>query len=93
MSGPTILRRRPAWYGNVSNVAMLKGSRQGIVTRIQPVSIHGQVSLDVFWTDPDDPEGEIRHCRVGSESVPRHLEPGDRVTMHYLMGMVTDIRK
>ena len=44
---------------------MLKGSRVAIIKRIQPISIHGQVSLDVFWTDPDDPEGEIRHARVG----------------------------
>ena len=72
---------------------MLKGTRQGVVSRIQPVSIHGQVSLDVFWVDPEDPEGEIRHARVGSEAAPRSLEPGDKVTMHYLMGMVTEISK
>jgi hypothetical protein len=72
---------------------MLKGTRQGVVNRIQPISIHGQVSLDVFWVDPEDPEGEIRHARVGAESAPRHLEPGDHVTMHYLMGMVTEISK
>ena len=72
---------------------MLKGTRDGVVNRIQPISIHGQISLDVFWTDPDDPEGEIRHARVGSESAPRDLEPGDRVVMHYLMGMVTEITR
>jgi hypothetical protein len=72
---------------------MLKGTRQGVISRIQPVSIHGQLSLDVFWVDPEDPEGEIRHARVGSEAVPRDLEPGDTVTMHYLMGIVTEIRK
>jgi hypothetical protein len=72
---------------------MLKGTRQGIIKRIQPVSIHGQVSLDVFWTDPEDPEEEIRHARVGPESSPRDLEAGDKVTMHYLMGSVTQITK
>jgi hypothetical protein len=70
---------------------MLKGTRQGIVHRIQPVSIHGQISLDVFWIDPDDPEGEIRHARVGSEATPRQMEVGDHVTLHFLMGMVTEI--
>lgn len=70
---------------------MLKGTRTAIVHRIQPISIHGQVSLDVFWTDPEDPEGEIRHARVGDEAVPRNMQPGDRVTLHYLMGMVTEI--
>jgi hypothetical protein len=72
---------------------MLKGTRTGVVQRIQPVSIHGQVSFDIFWTDPDDPEGEIRHARVGPESTPRNLEPGDRVTMHYLMGTVTQVTR
>jgi len=72
---------------------MLKGSRQAIVQRIQPISIHGQISLDVFWLDPEDPEQEIRHARVGNESVPKNLDVGDTVTMHYLMGMVTQITK
>jgi hypothetical protein len=72
---------------------MLKGTRPAIVHRIQPISIHGQISLDVFWMDPEDPEQEIRHARVGDEAVPRGLDVGDRVTLHYLMGMVTQITK
>jgi len=72
---------------------MLKGTRSAVVKRIQPVSIHGQISLDVFWVDPEDPEEEVRHARVGNESVPRGLEVGDTVTMHYVMGMVTAITK
>jgi hypothetical protein len=72
---------------------MLKGTRTAIIRRIQPVSVHGQVSLDVFWVDPEDPEEEVRHSRVGDESVPRGMEAGDKVTMHYLMGVVTQITK
>ena len=44
-------------------------------------------------TDPDDPEGEIRHARVGDEMVPRDMAPGDRVELHYLLGAVTKITK
>ena len=72
---------------------MLKGSRPAIISRIQPISIHGQVSLDVFWTAPEDPEGEIRHARVGDEMVPRDMAPGDRVELHYMLGAVTKITK
>jgi hypothetical protein len=72
---------------------MLKGTRTGVINRVQPVSIHGQISLDVFWVDPDDPEEEIRHARVGAENAPRDLEAGDRVTLHYLMGTVTEITR
>lgn len=72
---------------------MLKGTRIGIIKRIQPISIHGQMSLDIAWVDPEDPEEEIRHARVGLESTPKSLEIGDRVTMHYLLGAVTQVTK
>ncbi len=72
---------------------MLKGSRAGIVKKVQPVSIHGQISLDVYFTDPDDPDGQVSLARIGPESVPRHLEAGDRVELHYLLGVVTQITK
>jgi hypothetical protein len=72
---------------------MLKGTKQGVVQRIQPMAVHGQVSLDVFWMDPEDPDQELRHARVGSEAVPRDLQVGDVVTLHYLMGMVTQITR
>jgi hypothetical protein len=72
---------------------MLKGSKPAIVRKIQPVSIHGQVSLDVYYNDPDDEQGQVRIARVGQESVPRDLEAGDTVELHYLVGTVTHITK
>jgi hypothetical protein len=72
---------------------MLKGSRPAIVKKIQPVSIHGQISLDVYLVDPQEPDGQVSLARVGPESVPRDLEPGDRVEVHYLLGVVTGISK
>ena len=58
---------------------MLKGTRTVRVTKIQPVSIHGQLSLDVYFIDPDDPQGQVSLARVGGESVPRNIEAGDNV--------------
>ena len=72
---------------------MLKGTKPGLVKKIQPVSIHGQLSLDVYFTDPDDPDGQVSLARVGPESVPRHLEAGDRVELHYMFGVVTQITR
>jgi hypothetical protein len=72
---------------------MLRGTRDVIIKRIQQVSIHGQISLDIMFVDPEDPEEELRHARVGNESVPRDMEPGDRVTLTYLLGAVTQITK
>ena len=72
---------------------MLKGSKTGIVKRIQPVSIHGQVSLDVYFTDAEDPDGQVSLARIGPEAVPRNLEAGDRVELHYMLGVVTQITR
>lgn len=72
---------------------MLKGSKPGIVKKIQPVSIHGQISLDVYFVDPDDQDGQVSLARVGPEAVPRALEPGDPVDLHYLVGVVTRITR
>ena len=72
---------------------MLKGTKEAVVQKIQPVSIHGQISLDVYYADPDDSQAQIRVARVGPESVPRNLEAGDRVTLHYLLGIVTQITR
>lgn len=72
---------------------MLKGTKAAIVKKIQPVSIHGQISLDVYYVDADDPEGQSSLARVGEESVPRGLDVGDRVTLHYVVGVVTHITR
>jgi hypothetical protein len=72
---------------------MLKGSKRAIVQKVQPVSIHGQVSLDVYYVEPDDSQGQVRVARVGEESVPRGLEAGDTVELHYVVGVVTHITR
>lgn len=72
---------------------MLKGSRPGLVKKVQPVSIHGQISLDVYFVDPEDPDGQVSIARIGPESVPRNLDAGDFVELHYLLGVVTSITK
>ena len=72
---------------------MLKGTKEATVTKVKPVSIHGQISLDVYFVDPDDAQGQVSLARIGPESVPKNLEAGDRVTLHYMLGVVTSITK
>ena len=72
---------------------MLKGTRDGILKRIQPVSIHGQVSCDVFFTDVEDPEGQTHLARLGPEAVASHLEPGDRIAVEYLVGVPVKVTR
>lgn len=67
---------------------MVKGTRDGILKRIQPTSIHGQVSWDVYFTDVEDPDGQVHVARVGPEAVMEHnIEPGDRIQVEYLVGV------
>jgi hypothetical protein len=72
---------------------MLKGTKEGLLKRIQPVSIHGQISWDVLFTDVDDPDGQTYVARLGPEAVADHLEPGDRIAIEYLVGVPVRITR
>ena len=72
---------------------MLKGTRDGILKRIQPMSVHGQISWDVFYTDAEDPDGQVHLARIGPESVAQNLEPGDRIRVEYLVGVAVKVTR
>jgi len=73
---------------------MLKGTRDGILKRVQPISVHGQVSWDVAFTDVDDPDAQPHVVRIGPEAVTDHnMEPGDRIQLEYLVGVVVRITR
>jgi hypothetical protein len=73
---------------------MLKGTRQGLLKKVQPVSIHGQVTWDVFFTEVDDPDGQITVARIGPEAViGNNLEPGDKIEVEYLVGVAVRVTR
>ena len=72
---------------------MLKGTRDAVLRKIQPVSIHGQLSVDIFFVDPDDPDGQVSVARLGPEAIPHNLQPGDRIKVEYLVGVATSVTK
>ena len=72
---------------------MLKGFREVVLRKIQPISIHGQVSWELYFTDPEDPRGLVQMARVGPEAVVEGLEPGDRIRLEYLLGTVTSVTR
>lgn len=72
---------------------MLRGVQVGVLTRLQPVSIHGQVFYDVHYVREDD-EGHVPQvARVGGEDVDQGLHPGDRVRLHILLNQVTRVER
>ena len=72
---------------------MLKGARDGILKRLQAISIHGQVSCDVFFTSLEEPEGQVHVARLGPEAVDGTLEPGDRIRVEYLVGTAVKVSR
>ena len=67
---------------------MLKGTREGVLKKVQPMSIHGQISWNVFFTDVEDPDGQVHVARIGPEAViGSNLEPGDRIQVEYVVGV------
>ena len=72
---------------------MLKGTRVAVLRKVQPISVHGQISWDVFFSDPDDLDGPLQMARVGPEAVERDLEPGDRIALEYLLGSVISVTR
>ncbi len=75
------------------DVLVLKGTRLAILRRVQPISIHGQVSCDVSFSDSDDPDGTVHTARVGPEAMTPGLGPGDSIRLEYLMGVVTSVTR
>jgi hypothetical protein len=73
---------------------MLKGTRNAVLKRIQPISIHGQASWEIVFTHLDDPEEQLHAARVGPEAIAGHaLEPGDRLQLEYLVGAVVKVTR
>jgi len=71
---------------------MLKGTRDAILKKIRPISIHGQISWEIVFTHEDDPEEQLHAARVGPEAIASaSLEPGDRVKLEYLVGVVVKV--
>ena len=73
---------------------MLKGTRDAVLRRIQPISIHGQPSWEIVFTHLDDPGEQLNAARVGPEAnVGQALEAGDRITVEYLVGVVVKVTR
>lgn len=72
---------------------MLKGSRDAVLHKVQPISIHGQLSYDVHYRFADEPDSHVRVARVGGEAIAPGLQDGDRVRLDFLVGVVTAVHR
>ena len=72
---------------------MLKGSRDAVLRKLQPISIHGQLSYDLHYTFVDEPDEQPRVARVGPEALAHGLQEGDRIRLDFLVGVVTHVHR
>ena len=72
---------------------MLKGSRDAVLRKMQPISIHGQLSYDLHYLCADELDGQTRVARVGPEAIAPGLQAGDRVRLDFLVGVVTAVHR
>ena len=72
---------------------MLRGSREAILHKMQPISIHGQLSYDLHYRFEDEPDSQMRVARVGPEAIDGGIQPGDRITLDFVIGVVTSVRR
>jgi hypothetical protein len=72
---------------------MLKGTRDVILQKVRPLSVHGQISWDIYFADADDPDGPVSVARIGPETAPQAVEPGDRLRLEYVLGAVVAVTR
>ena len=71
---------------------------------IQDVPIDGTMAIvgdinnvDVaegrYFTDAEDPDGQVNVARVGNEAVDSTIEPGDAIKLEYLVGQVIKVTR
>lgn len=68
------------------------GTQPGTLRAVQLVDIHGSRFWDLAYELESAP-GQVRQGRVGTESVYDAPQPGDRVLLHLLMGVLTKVEK
>ena len=71
---------------------MLKGTREAVLRKVQPISIHGQLSYDVHYEFADEPDS-VRVARVGPEAMDGGLQAGDHAMLDFLVGVVTAVSR
>jgi hypothetical protein len=72
---------------------VLHGSREAVLRKVQPISVHGQISLDVHYVYPDDHTEQVHVARIGPEAVAKGVDAGDRVILDFVLGVVTSVKR
>ena len=92
MTPTKISRARRVSPRTSHNVGLLSGTREAILRKVQPISIHGQLSYDLHYEFADEPDA-TRVARIGPEAMEGGLQAGDHAMLDFLVGVVTAVRR
>ncbi len=67
-------------------------STEAILAAVQPYEIHGSRYFRIAYAFTDAPD-QITEGRVAAESIYKDPQPGDRVDIRTLLGIIDDVKK
>ena len=65
---------------------------EAILAAVQPYDIHGTHYFRISYARRDDPD-RVTEGRVAAESIYKNPQPGDRVDIRLLLGVIDDVKK
>ena len=68
----------------------MQGEREAVVVEVRPFDLHGVRYQDVTVRYPD---GSVDQARLGPESVPEDLRPGEVVSATRVVNMIVSLRR
>jgi len=97
-SSTSISRATPAhqspvtshWAGPQGKARLV--AMEAILAAIQPYEIHGTPYFRIAYALKDDPD-RVAEGRIAAESIYKGAQPGDRVDIRMLLGVIDDVKK
>ena len=71
---------------------IMSGTKDATLRAARLIDIHGTRFYDLEYTHDDAP-GQVRATRIGVESAYTNPQPGDQVSVSYLMNVVTALAR
>ncbi len=71
---------------------IMSGRKDAVLHHIQLIDIHGTRFYDIVFAHTDAPE-QVRRARIGVDDAYPDPQPGDAISVSYLMNVVTGIAR
>ncbi|MFQ3631645.1 hypothetical protein [Roseiflexus sp.] len=71
---------------------IMSGRKDAVLHNIQLIDIHGTRFYDIVFAHTDTPE-QARRARIGVDDAYPDPQPGDAISVSYLMNVVTAIAR